>query len=218
MLDAKYRIEEGLPDALNSIHTYRDALVREADGRQHRRLCERRPICSRRMLPGTETRLSGHADAGTAVPSGIPGSFRFGAVTLRPGMSVAEIARRCGRGRRCDGAVSACHGGRAHTGTAAAQHEPHPRPDTKPELLLRRGLHALGFRFRLHRRDLPGRPDLVFRVARSFSCTAVSGTATPVRCSSCRPRGSHFGPRRSRLTKHEMIVRLTLLPRQGGEP
>jgi len=34
--------------------------------------------------------------------------------------------------------------------------------DTKPEMLLRRGLHALGFRFRLHRRDLPGRPDLVF--------------------------------------------------------
>lgn len=34
--------------------------------------------------------------------------------------------------------------------------------DTKPELLLRRGLHARGFRFRLHRRDLPGRPDIVF--------------------------------------------------------
>lgn len=34
--------------------------------------------------------------------------------------------------------------------------------DTKPEMLLRRGLHALGFRFRLHRKDLPGRPDLVF--------------------------------------------------------
>jgi len=34
--------------------------------------------------------------------------------------------------------------------------------DTKPELTLRQGLHALGFRFRLHRRDLPGRPDLVF--------------------------------------------------------
>lgn len=34
--------------------------------------------------------------------------------------------------------------------------------DTKPELLLRRGLHALGFRFRLHVRDLPGHPDLVF--------------------------------------------------------
>lgn len=34
--------------------------------------------------------------------------------------------------------------------------------DTKPEMTLRRGLHALGFRFRLHRKDLPGRPDLVF--------------------------------------------------------
>jgi DNA mismatch endonuclease, patch repair protein len=34
--------------------------------------------------------------------------------------------------------------------------------DTKPEMLLRRGLHALGLRYRLHRRDLPGCPDLVF--------------------------------------------------------
>ncbi len=34
--------------------------------------------------------------------------------------------------------------------------------DTKPELLVRRGLHARGYRFRLHRRDLPGTPDLVF--------------------------------------------------------
>lgn len=34
--------------------------------------------------------------------------------------------------------------------------------DTKPELLLRYGLHARGLRFRLHRKDLPGRPDLVF--------------------------------------------------------
>ena len=33
--------------------------------------------------------------------------------------------------------------------------------NTKPELVVRRGLHALGFRFRLHDRVLPGRPDLV---------------------------------------------------------
>ncbi len=33
--------------------------------------------------------------------------------------------------------------------------------DTKPELLLRRLLHAQGFRFRLHRKDLPGKPDIV---------------------------------------------------------
>lgn len=33
--------------------------------------------------------------------------------------------------------------------------------NTRPEMFLRRGLHALGFRFRLHVRDLPGCPDLV---------------------------------------------------------
>ncbi len=33
--------------------------------------------------------------------------------------------------------------------------------DTKPELVIRRGLHALGFRYRLHDRQLPGKPDLV---------------------------------------------------------
>ena len=33
--------------------------------------------------------------------------------------------------------------------------------NTKPELAVRRLLHAMGFRFRLHRRDLPGRPDIV---------------------------------------------------------
>lgn len=34
--------------------------------------------------------------------------------------------------------------------------------DTRPEILVRRGLHAAGLRFRLQVRDLPGRPDLVF--------------------------------------------------------
>ncbi|MEO9338598.1 very short patch repair endonuclease [Mesorhizobium sp. SB112] len=34
--------------------------------------------------------------------------------------------------------------------------------NTKPELTLRRGLHAVGFRFRLHDRTLPGKPDVVF--------------------------------------------------------
>src|SRR5579871_1971205 len=33
--------------------------------------------------------------------------------------------------------------------------------NTKPELLVRSALHKLGFRFRLHVRDLPGRPDMV---------------------------------------------------------
>jgi DNA mismatch endonuclease (patch repair protein) len=34
--------------------------------------------------------------------------------------------------------------------------------DMVPELIVRRLVHKLGYRFRLHRRDLPGKPDLVF--------------------------------------------------------
>jgi DNA mismatch endonuclease (patch repair protein) len=34
--------------------------------------------------------------------------------------------------------------------------------NTSPELRVRRVAHSLGLRFRLHREDLPGRPDLVF--------------------------------------------------------
>lgn len=34
--------------------------------------------------------------------------------------------------------------------------------NTAPEMLLRRGLHAEGFRYRIHERKLPGKPDMVF--------------------------------------------------------
>jgi DNA mismatch endonuclease, patch repair protein len=34
--------------------------------------------------------------------------------------------------------------------------------NTKPEIVVRQLVHSLGYRFRLHRRDLPGSPDLVF--------------------------------------------------------
>ncbi|WPZ37037.1 very short patch repair endonuclease [Thalassobaculum sp. OXR-137] len=34
--------------------------------------------------------------------------------------------------------------------------------NTKPEMAVRRLLHALGYRYRVHRTDLPGRPDIVF--------------------------------------------------------
>lgn len=33
--------------------------------------------------------------------------------------------------------------------------------NTRPEMFLRQGLHALGFRFRLHAKDIPGKPDIV---------------------------------------------------------
>lgn len=45
--------------------------------------------------------------------------------------------------------------------------------DTTPELLVRRMVHALGKRFRLHRADLPGKPDLTFPGLRK--CILVHG-------------------------------------------
>jgi DNA mismatch endonuclease (patch repair protein) len=35
--------------------------------------------------------------------------------------------------------------------------------NTRPEIIVRRTLHAMGFRFRLHGRELPGKPDIVMR-------------------------------------------------------
>lgn len=34
--------------------------------------------------------------------------------------------------------------------------------DTGPEMLVRRTVHGMGYRYRLHRKELPGKPDLVF--------------------------------------------------------
>jgi DNA mismatch endonuclease (patch repair protein) len=39
--------------------------------------------------------------------------------------------------------------------------------DTKPEMLVRKLLHSMGFRYRLHVKDLPGKPDLVFPRAKT---------------------------------------------------
>lgn len=45
--------------------------------------------------------------------------------------------------------------------------------NTRPELIVRRFLHARGYRFRLHRRDLPGSPDIV--LSRFKTCIFVHG-------------------------------------------
>ena len=53
----------------------------------------------------------------------------------------------------------------ADTLTPAARSERMSRirgTDTRPELLLRKNLHAMGMRYKLHDKRLPGRPDLVF--------------------------------------------------------
>ena len=39
--------------------------------------------------------------------------------------------------------------------------------DTKPELIVRRLIHSMGYRYRLHRKNLPGCPDLAFASRRA---------------------------------------------------
>src|SRR2546430_2248440 len=57
--------------------------------------------------------------------------------------------------------------------------------DTKPELLVRRLVHALGYRYRLHVRTLPGTPDLVFPSRRQI--ILVSGSFWNMQgCGRCR--------------------------------
>ncbi len=40
--------------------------------------------------------------------------------------------------------------------------------DTKPEMKVRKLVHLMGYRYRLHRKDLPGKPDLVFSKLRKI--------------------------------------------------
>ena len=52
--------------------------------------------------------------------------------------------------------------------------------NTRPELEVRRILHALGYRFRLHQASLPGPPDMVLRMLNVASnCPAFPQTPDP---------------------------------------
>lgn len=91
VLDSKYRIDDGLNDALSSIHTYRDALVREAGSGE----IEGIVTAAYLLTPYLPVLADGYRD--TPLPGRLfhpdyRAGFRFGAVTLRPGMTEKEIA------------------------------------------------------------------------------------------------------------------------------
>ncbi|MBO3275196.1 very short patch repair endonuclease [Pseudomonas schmalbachii] len=67
-------------------------------------------------------------------------------------MAFYLTARNCGASARCEGVDVE----RAEIMRAVKS------KNTGPELAVRRIVHALGYHYRLHRRDLPGKPDLVF--------------------------------------------------------
>ncbi|MGF6486965.1 DUF2357 domain-containing protein [Pseudomonas frederiksbergensis] len=90
VLDAKYRINDGLNDALNSIHMYRDALVQEADSG------EIEGIVTAAYLLTPHTPALNANFKNTPVPGRLfhpqyRDKFRFGAITLRPGMSSDDL-------------------------------------------------------------------------------------------------------------------------------
>ena len=84
--------------------------------------------------------------------------------------------------------------------------------DTIPELAVRRLLHSLGYRFRLHRADLPGKPDIVFPARRRV--ILVHGCFWHQH--SCRlgrvPKGnqSYWIPKLSRNVQRDKTVRRQL--------
>ena len=90
VLDAKYRIDDGLNEALNSIHTYRDALVREADTGRIEGIVSAAYVLSP-TVPTLNTTYRTTPLPGRLFHPEYRSRFRFGAITLRPGMSIAEI-------------------------------------------------------------------------------------------------------------------------------
>lgn len=93
VLDAKYRINDGLNDALNSIHTYRDALVREVGGNDTEGIVTAAYLLTPHM-PDLAADFKATPVPGRLFHPQYREKFRFGAVTLRPGMSPAEL-RAC---------------------------------------------------------------------------------------------------------------------------
>jgi hypothetical protein len=94
VLDAKYRIDAGLNDALSSIHTYRDALVQEIEGGQAVGV-----VTAAYLLTPHAPVLKGDDFKESPVPGRFfhpqyREKFRFGAVTLRPGMNDEDL-RQC---------------------------------------------------------------------------------------------------------------------------
>jgi hypothetical protein len=92
VLDAKYRIEDGLNDSLNSIHTYRDALVQEAATGNIKGI-----VTAAYLLAPYLPHVDEHAGYRAAtLPARLfyptyRRSFRFGAATLTPGMSFDDL-------------------------------------------------------------------------------------------------------------------------------
>lgn len=93
VLDAKYRINDGLNDALNSIHTYRDALVREAESGLPEGIITAAYLLTPHV-PALKEDFKETPVPGRLFHPQYRQKFHFGAVTLRPGMTADDL-RAC---------------------------------------------------------------------------------------------------------------------------
>lgn len=92
VLDAKYRVEAGLNDALSSIHMYRDALVCQDETEEH----DIKRIINGAYLITPDTYTTDDEWKDLRMPARLfhpeyRSHFRFGAVTMRPGMKDEEV-------------------------------------------------------------------------------------------------------------------------------
>lgn len=87
VLDAKYRINEGLNDALSSVHMYRDALVRDVGAGQVVGVVTAAYLLTPHIGAVAASDYQTEKMPGRLFRPDYRAAFRFGAVTLRPGMS-----------------------------------------------------------------------------------------------------------------------------------
>lgn len=91
VLDAKYRIENGLNDAIASIHTYRDALVErvgESPALEVRRAVRAAFVLTPQVLGDGANDWQRSSTPAVFFRQGYRDTFRFGAITVRPGMTI----------------------------------------------------------------------------------------------------------------------------------
>lgn len=91
--------------------------------------------------------------------------------------------------------------------------------DTKPEMRVRRLVHSLGYRYRLHYNGLPGRPDLVFPARKKVIFVHGCFWHRHEGCSRCRMPKSRLEFWRPKLEKNRLrdLKNLTELHELGWE-
>lgn len=90
VLDAKYRIDASLNDAISSIHTYRDALVEDAGGGQFHGIVQAAYILTPHIPQPEAKPYQKTAMPGRLFHPGFRSTFHFGAASLKPGSTLSE--------------------------------------------------------------------------------------------------------------------------------